>query len=126
MAEKWAYFFREAEDLTMVPDARSEPPFADALEVARAGAFSETEWEGYMAAEIALQNERGLFSLARKEGKAEGRLEAKIEGLVQAIEAMCDILAIELTEERRSFLATLDASGHESVLAGLRTDRRWP
>jgi hypothetical protein len=37
--DKWAYFFREADDLTLIPDALSEPPFRNALEATRAAGF---------------------------------------------------------------------------------------
>ena len=35
VVEKWAYFFREAKNLNVVPPALSEAPFRDALEVTR-------------------------------------------------------------------------------------------
>ncbi|XXY52229.1 Rpn family recombination-promoting nuclease/putative transposase [Sorangium sp. So ce269] len=71
--EKWAFFFREAGNLRVVPEALAEEPFTDALEVARAARFTDEEWEAYVRAGIALQDERGALSLARREGQEEGR-----------------------------------------------------
>ncbi len=45
LIEKWAYFFREAKNLNVVPDALSEGPFRDALEVSRTAGFSADEGE---------------------------------------------------------------------------------
>ncbi|MGK3979203.1 Rpn family recombination-promoting nuclease/putative transposase [Sorangium sp. So ce118] len=71
--EKWAFFFREAGNLRVVPEVLAEEPFTDALEVARAARFTDEEWEAYVRAGIALQDERGALSLARREGQEEGR-----------------------------------------------------
>ena len=47
LVDKWAYFFREAKNLDVVPPALSEAPFRDALEVARTATFQPEEWEAY-------------------------------------------------------------------------------
>jgi predicted transposase/invertase (TIGR01784 family) len=56
VVEKWAYFFREADNLTVVPEVLSEHPFIDALEAARTAGFTAAEWEAYILAGIAIQN----------------------------------------------------------------------
>ncbi|WP_224361000.1 Rpn family recombination-promoting nuclease/putative transposase [Hyalangium versicolor] len=78
--EKWAYFFREAPSLQMVPEVLAERPFRDALEAARAAGFTEEEWETYLRAGMAIQDERGALSLAEKQGHQRGRLEGMEEG----------------------------------------------
>ena len=60
------------------------------------------------------------------DGLAEGRRDGLAEGLRRAIQSACAFGAIELTEERRAFLSTLDAAGLETLLAHLETTRRWP
>jgi predicted transposase/invertase (TIGR01784 family) len=75
--EKWAYFFREASNLEVVPEVLSERPYREALEAARAAGFTEEEWEAYLRAGMAIQDERGALSLAEKRG----RQEALREGL---------------------------------------------
>ncbi|MFY0563456.1 Rpn family recombination-promoting nuclease/putative transposase [Archangium lansingense] len=72
VVEKWAYFFREASNLEMVPEVLAERPFKDALDAARVARFTDEEWDAYVRAGMALQDERGALSLARKEGKQEG------------------------------------------------------
>lgn len=88
VVEKWAYFFRDAENLTMVPEVLAQPPYADALEAARTAGFTEEEWDAYIRAGMAIQDERGALALAEKQGKAEG----KAEGARQ--EAAAAVLAV--------------------------------
>ncbi len=71
--DKWAYFFREAGNLMAIPEALREPPILDALEGARTARFNREEWDAYIAASMAIQNERGALSLARREGGVETR-----------------------------------------------------
>jgi predicted transposase/invertase (TIGR01784 family) len=70
LVDKWAYFFREAENLLVIPEALRHPPLLDALEAARTARFSREEWDAYIAAGMAIQNERGALSLARREESA--------------------------------------------------------
>ena len=121
VVEKWAYFFREADNLTMVPEVLAEPPFVDALDAARTAGFTVSEWDAYILAGIAIQNERGALAVAEQRGEQRGR-EA---GLRQGIEALCGALGIELTEQRRRELASLDAAGLETLLARLGQHQRW-
>jgi len=93
LVEKWAYFFREAENLTTIPEALSHPPVRQALEAARTASFTTAEWDAYIAAGMAIQNERGALSLAHRQGAE--------EGLRLGIEALCDALGIELTSGRQ-------------------------
>jgi hypothetical protein len=83
LIEKWAYFFREAKNLEVVPPALSRGPFREALEVARRSTFTAAEWEAYERAKMAEQDERGAISLARQEGHKDGVAEGHRSGLVQ-------------------------------------------
>jgi hypothetical protein len=68
--------------------------------------------------------EQGLEQ-GRQEGRREGRDEGRREGLVQGIELACSVLGIDLTEERRGELASLDVAGLEARMARLQAERRW-
>jgi predicted transposase/invertase (TIGR01784 family) len=129
VVEKWAYFFREADNLTVVPEVLADHPFIDALDAARTAGFTAAEWDAYILAGIAIQNERGALSVAEKRGEQRGREEGLREGeqrgLRQAVEAFCDVLGIELTDERRRELENLDAVGLAALLARLRERRSW-
>lgn len=116
--EKWAYFFREADSLTMVPEELAEHPFVDALEAARTAGFTKEEWDAYILAGIAIQNERGALAVAEKRGEQ--------RGLRIAVEMLCSVLGIELTEERRHQLTSLDSDGLTNLLAHLREKKGWP
>ncbi|WP_437810811.1 Rpn family recombination-promoting nuclease/putative transposase [Sorangium sp. So ce1078] len=119
LIDKWAYFFREAKNLNVVPPALSERPFRDALEVARTATFSPEEWEAYERAKMAEQDARGALALARQEGIEEGRQSGLTEGhrsgLVEGKrDALLRLLAragISLSEgERARIQACADAS----------------
>jgi len=118
LVEKWAYFFREAESLTAIPQALSHPPVLEALEAARTARFTTAEWDAYIRAGMAIQNERGALSLAHKEGEE--------KGLRLGIEALCDALGVELSVERKRALQSLDSAGLAELLPTLRADRHWP
>jgi predicted transposase/invertase (TIGR01784 family) len=117
IVEKWAYFFREADNLTVVPEVLAEHPFIDALDAARTAAFTASEWDAYILAGIAIQNERGALSVAEKRGEQ--------RGLLEAVEALCDVLGIELTDDRQRKLTALGAAELRALLARLRERRSW-
>lgn len=125
MVEKWAYFFREAGDLTVVPEALAEPPFREALDAARIAAFTVAEWDAYILAGMAIQNERGALAFAEKRGRKEGRQEGLHEGLRRAIETTCGILGVELDEERRRALLALDANALTERLQRIQAHGGW-
>jgi hypothetical protein len=74
--EKWAYFFREARRLKEVPEVLGEWPYREALEAARVARFTVEEWEAYLRAGMAIQDERGALALAEQRGLQRGREEA--------------------------------------------------
>ena len=81
LVDKWAFFFREAKHLEVVPSALAAAPFRDALDVARA-TFSPAEWDAYERSKMAEQDARGALSLARTEAKSEGKAEGKAEAVL--------------------------------------------
>jgi predicted transposase/invertase (TIGR01784 family) len=78
LVDKWAYFFREAGNLMAVPEALRHPPLLDALEGARVARFTREEWDAYIAARMAIQNERGALTVARREGEASAKAGAAL------------------------------------------------
>ena len=102
LVEKWAYFFREARNLTVVPPALAEGPFREALEVTRKTAFTPDEWELYERAKMAEQDARGALTIARQEGMEEGESRGKIEGKIEALLRLLARAGIALTEEERA------------------------
>ncbi len=131
--EKWAYFFREAKDLTVVPEVLSARPFRDALEAARVASFRVDEWDAYILARIAIQSEQAALAFAERRGRELGELRGrelgeqrgKAQGLRHGVEALCRVLGIELTDERRRELASLPAAGLEALLGRLQDRRSW-
>lgn len=76
VVEKWAYFFREAAQLTEVPAELSEGPFAKALDVVRRVNFTEAEWTEYERSKMAEQDYQGGLTMARKEGVEQGKAQS--------------------------------------------------
>jgi predicted transposase/invertase (TIGR01784 family) len=102
LVDHWAYFFREAKNLTVVPPALSENPFRSALEVARIATFSPGEWEAYDRAKMAEMDARGALALARREGREEGRADGTRRKLLRVLEHA----GLVLTQEQRERIAT--------------------
>ena len=121
MVEKWAYFFREADNLTMVPEVLADHPFIDALDAARTASFTAAEWDAYILAGIAIQNERGALAVAEQRGEQRG----EELGLRQAVEGLCDVLGIELNNERRREIANLNTAELAALVARLRERKSW-
>jgi hypothetical protein len=97
LVDKWAYFFREAGNLLAIPDALRHPPVLDALEAARTARFSREEWDAYIAAGMAIQNERGALALAERQGELKARRDTLLRLLVRT--------GIALTEDDRARVA---------------------
>ncbi len=106
LVDKWAYFFREAKNLDVVPPPLSEGPFRDALEVARTATFSAEEWEAYERAKMAEQDARGALTVARQEGLAEGHKSGLAEGQAvgrrDSLRRILELRGITLTEEEQN------------------------
>ena len=85
LVDKWAYFFREAKNLDVIPPALEDGPFREALEVARTATFSPAEWDAYGRAKMAEQDARGALTVARSEGKLEGELKGKRSALLRIL-----------------------------------------
>jgi uncharacterized protein len=66
----------------------------------------------------------------RREGKEEGRREGeargKAEGLRAAVADLCELLGIELGDERQSALEAMGAGELETLRASLKRTKRWP
>ena len=86
LVDKWAYFFREAKNLEVIPKALSKGAFRQALEIARKSTFTQEEWEEYERAKMAEQDERGAISLAHKEGHEKGHKEGLEKGHKEGLE----------------------------------------
>jgi hypothetical protein len=52
--------------------------------------------------------------------------EVKADGMRTAVRDLCELLGVEVTEERRAHLAALDLPGLEALRAHLKTHKDWP
>jgi hypothetical protein len=62
----------------------------------------------------------------RAEGKAEGVNEGLVKGLRVAIANLCEMLGVDLSEERQQHLAALDLDGVEALRRDLKEKNAWP
>jgi predicted transposase/invertase (TIGR01784 family) len=89
IVDRWAYFFREAENLEMIPPALDMEPFREAFEVARVASFTAEEWMVYDREKMAEQDERGALSRAQRIGREEGievgMERGRIEGMAELL-----------------------------------------
>jgi hypothetical protein len=61
----------------------------------------------------------------RREGEIAGRREGE-EGLRQALQSLCTVLDIELTEARRAVLEKADLADLRGLVQTITVQRRWP
>jgi len=123
--ERWAHFFRVAENLEVVPPELAEEPFRTALEQARTAAFTPAEWDAYDRAKISEQDARGAISLAGRQGEARGEVRGEVRTLRRSIEVVCRLLAIPLDAARRAEIGTMSHGQLDALLGRLERERRW-
>ncbi|MCP4204853.1 MAG: hypothetical protein GY769_23340, partial [bacterium] len=121
LIDRWAYFFREAENLEVVPPVLASGPFREALEVARMANFTAEDLELYDRSKIAEQDARGALSIAERHGHQAGLT----EGLRRAVRALCGAFEIELDAERESALSAMGVPEIEALQERLLRERSW-
>jgi predicted transposase/invertase (TIGR01784 family) len=132
--EKWAYFFREAENLDVIPPELDEAPFREAFEVARMAGMTDAEYEAYERAKMAEQDARGALEKAEEKGEARGVAkghaagleEGRIDELRRSLADLCELLGIEMTDQRRELVNTSDRAGLEELRNRIKQQRGWP
>ena len=122
LIDRWAFFFREAENLDIIPEALSEGPFREALEVTRISQFDAAELELYDRSKMAEQDARGALSLSHRIGREEGLT----AGLRSAIRMACELLAIPIDKDRESRIESAGLQELETLREHLRLQRHWP
>jgi hypothetical protein len=74
----------------------------------------------------ALQELETIYTTWERKVHDEGHEGGVKEGLVVALEALCAVLDIELTDERRKEMAGWDVARLERAVDAIKTSRRWP
>lgn len=87
LIDKWAYFFREAKNLEVIPPALSEGPFREALEIARKSTFTNAELLEYDRAKMAEKDELGRIAFAHRRGEHKGEIKGKVAAVLAVLEA---------------------------------------
>jgi hypothetical protein len=119
LIDKWALFFRDAENLDVIPPELDEEPFREAFEIARIAALSDAEYELYERYRMQEMDDRGMLVKAREEGYAEGQEEHRQEQeeyrQKQEARVAAERRAEEEAEARRQ-----EAEAREAAAAQLR------
>jgi Uma2 family endonuclease len=81
----------------------------------------------FVRAEEAEKRAAAEAERAAAEAERARELQRKLtEGLKKGIESLCEVLAIELSGERRRYIDELDAPALDALLMKIRTEHRWP
>jgi len=75
--------------------------------------------------ELARIKDEAAWEATKQDERANGRAEGEAKGLRVAILAVCDLLGVTLTEERRAWLAAAEVPALEVRLASLRATKGW-
>ncbi len=94
--------FREAGNLLAIPEALRHPPLLDALEGARTARFNRKEWDAYITAGMAIQNERGALALAERQGELRGKLESELKARRETLLRLLLPTGIALMDDDRT------------------------
>lgn len=71
--DKWLFFLKHADDLSMVPSTLSDvPEIKHAFDIANRASWTTKELEEQERHEITIQDQRGAISLAEKRARVEG------------------------------------------------------
>ena len=121
LVEKWALFFRDAENFDVIPPELDEEPFREAFEIVRMAQLSEEDFEAYEQSKMAEQDARGALGLARKEGEALGEERT----LRRNIRELCEALDIDWDAQRNEEVEALSLEALRALWQRLLRDRRW-
>ena len=118
----WMLFLLARNDEELEEVAMSDSDIRRATEALRALSQDPEAQELARQREMSQINLKIMHQFAMAEGEAKGRAES----LRLAIETAADLLAIEITGERREEMNELGVDGLTAMLGTLRTERRWP
>jgi predicted transposase/invertase (TIGR01784 family) len=125
-AAAWAWLFVKAPELGAFPSGLPSEAHKRALELANEATFTEEERERYRKIQDEIDAALNLAEQAERRGEARGLREGKTAGLQAAVEDLCEVLGVEVTEERRAHLAGLDLAALEALRARLKSTKAWP
>lgn len=78
-ADKWLYFIKQADNLNHIPNNADTPALQQAYQIAAQHHWTAEELDIYEAQGLKLGRARNIIETAHIEGKAEGKIEAKLE-----------------------------------------------
>ncbi len=138
---RWMELIEDSLDAEIDETRYGDPLMKEVIEEIEKGNASEDElfklkeeavWENAKreveeAAKEKAKEEAQARQVAEEKAKeAETKAKAALEEAQQAVLDLCELLTIEVTEERRGQLATLDLSGLRQLRAALKQQKRWP
>jgi len=102
LTDKWIYFIKEAESLTVIPDNVDDEGLKEAYHDANKHSWEKEELEAYDYSAMREQDERGKIELAEKKGESKKETETVIKLHVKgrSDEEISDLLDIPIERVR--------------------------
>jgi flagellar biosynthesis/type III secretory pathway protein FliH len=96
--------------------------------------MTDAEYEAYERAKMAEQDARGALEKAEEKGEARGVAkghaagleEGRVEELRRSLADLCELLGIEMTDQRRELVIASDLAGLEELRNRIKQQRGWP
>ena len=85
LVEKWVFFIKNAENLSLIPENTTDQGLTEAYKDADKHSWEKEELIAYDNASIAIQDARGRLAFAEEAGRAKGKIEGLEQGLQQGI-----------------------------------------
>ncbi len=122
----WMRFLLARDEKELQELAMSDPNIRRATEALAALSQDPEAQELARQREMAQINWKIMRQYEREAGEATGRAEGSAESLRLAVEAICDVLGIEVDAARATIVQGLDVDGLNRLLQDIRLNRRWP
>jgi hypothetical protein len=124
---RWMELIEDSLDEEMDETRYSDPLMREVIEEIEKGNASEDELFK-LKEEAVWENAKREVEQAAEQARqaAEEKAKEALEEARQAIADLCELLTIEVTEERRRELTTLDLTGLRQLRTALKQHKRWP
>ena len=112
-ADKWLYFIKHADDLNHIPSNTDTPALQQAYQIAAQHGWTKEELEIYEYEGLRLGRARNILETAKMDGKAEGRVEGKLDVARNLLAIMDDDTIAQLTGLDKPIIARLRTDYHD-------------
>jgi len=123
---RWTRFLKASTDEEAQEVAKEDAMIAKANAILKELSADPAAQELARQRQLALDSYRIELAAAKEEGKKDGLEEGEAKGLRNAIVAMCELLGIELGQERMNTLQALGVTELSELMQQIKQLRAWP